>query len=95
MAGVLDSIAEGLTIKNQIITNYEDCVILKQRLDDLVREGKARQIRPPQGVDGRGYDWCLDVMTGDIYCYGAPNAPTLSEWKRFDLRGPKPAAPIQ
>jgi hypothetical protein len=95
MAGVLDSITEGLTIKNQIIMNYEDCVTLKQRLDGLVREGKARQIPPPKGVDGRGYDWYLDVATGDLYCYGAPNAPALPEWKKFDLRGPEPASPIQ
>jgi hypothetical protein len=84
MSGVLASVSKGISVKNQIIMSYEDCVLLKHRLDDLVREGKTRQISPPQGVNGRGYEWYLDIATGDVYCYGAPDAPVLPEWKKFE-----------
>lgn len=93
MAGIFESITDGLTLKGDIIWDPEDWLIFKQRLDALLREGKAKRISPPKGVDGGGYEWYRDIVTGDVYCYGSPNPPTLPEWKKFDPQESKRAMP--
>ena len=60
-----------------------DWRIFKRRLDELMREGIAKQISPPDGIDGRSCEWYLDVATGDVYRYGPP-ALSLEEWMGVD-----------
>jgi hypothetical protein len=86
MFGGLSSITETLTVENHIIRYHEHWLIFKRRLDDLVREGKARQIRPPDVVAGRDYEWYLDVATGDVYRYGPPSPSAISDWMTVDAR---------
>jgi hypothetical protein len=85
-SGGLGSITETLTIENHVIRYHMHWQIFKRRLDDLIREGVARQIPPPDGVDGRGYEWYLDVATGDVYRYGPPSPSAISEWMTVDPR---------
>lgn len=84
MFGGLSSITETLTVENHTIRNYWDWRIFKRRLDNLIREGVARQIPPPDGVDGKGYEWYLDVATGDVYQYGPPSSSAITEWLTVD-----------
>jgi DNA-binding IscR family transcriptional regulator len=86
MFGGLSSITETLTVENHIIRYHMHWLIFKRRLGDLVREGKARQIPPPDGVCGRGYEWYLDVATGDVYRYGPPSPSAISEWMTAEPR---------
>lgn len=84
--GGLSSITETLTVENHIIRSYWDWRIFKRRLDNLVQAGIAKQIPPQDEIDGRGYEWYLDVATGDIYRYGPPSPSAISEWMTVDPR---------
>jgi hypothetical protein len=84
VSGGLRSITETLTVENHVIRYHMDWRIFKRRLDSLIREGLARQVPPPGGVDGRGYEWYLDVATGDVYRYGPPAPSVLDGWQKVD-----------
>jgi hypothetical protein len=84
VSGGLGSITETLEVENRVIRYYSDWRIFKRRLDDLIREGIARQIPPPNGIDGQGYEWYLDVATGDVYRYGPPDPSALAESQKID-----------
>ena len=86
MFGGLSSITETLTVENHIIRNYWDWRIFKRRLDNLVQVGAAKQVPPPDEMDGRDCEWYLDVATGDVYCYGPPSPSVISEWMMVDPR---------
>jgi hypothetical protein len=73
VSGGLGSITETLTVENHVIRYYMHWRIFKRRLDDLIQGGMARQIPPSDGVNVRGYEWYLDVPTGDVYRYGPPD----------------------
>ncbi|HTU51936.1 MAG TPA: hypothetical protein VMF56_15195 [Acidobacteriaceae bacterium] len=83
-SGGLSSITETLTVENHVIRYYLHWRIFKRRLDGLIREGLTKQIRSPGGIDGRGYEWYLDVATGDVYRYGPPDPSILDEWQKVD-----------
>jgi hypothetical protein len=84
MFGGLSSITETLAIENHVIRYYWHWRIFKRRLDILVRERMAKQISRPDEIDGLGYEWYLDIATGDIYRYGPPAPSVLDEWMRVD-----------
>jgi hypothetical protein len=84
VSGGLGSITETLTVENHVIRYHMDWRIFKRRLDDLIREGLATQVPPPDGFDGRGYEWYLDFATGDVYRYGPPDPSVLDEWQKVD-----------
>jgi hypothetical protein len=83
VSGGLGSITETLTVENHVIPYFMDRRIFRRRLNDLLREGLARQVPAPGGVDGRGYRWYLDVATGDVYRYGSAASSVLDEWQEI------------
>jgi len=84
VSGGLGSITETLTVENHVILYNMHWLIFKRRLNNLIRDGAARLVPPPAGFDGRGFEWYLDVATGDIYRYGPPAPSVFDEWMRTD-----------
>lgn len=84
VSGGLGSITETLTVENHVIMYNMHWRIFKRLLDNLIQEGVARLIPPPAGIDGRDYEWYLDVRTGDTYRYGPPDPSVLTEWMKVD-----------
>lgn len=81
MASILDSLTDNLTI-----TEYDDWLIFRQRLKELVRNEKIRRIAPMKSQRfGDADEWYLDPETGEIYVHGVPNAPVLPSWEKFDI----------
>jgi hypothetical protein len=80
MAGILESITEGLTI-----TEYSDWLIFVERLNDAVQAGRVRRVPVLKSVWGRSEEWFLDSETGEMYAYFPPNPPVLPRWKKVDV----------
>ena len=83
-SGGLGSITETLTVEDHVIRYNMHWRIFKRRLENLVRDGVARQIPPPVGPGDRDYEWYVDVATGDVYRYGPPDPSVLDEWQKID-----------
>jgi hypothetical protein len=82
MKNILASITDGLNIKD----NYDDWLVLVDRLNKLAASGRIRRISPlPNRRFEKSDEWYLDPETGEIYVHGLPNAPMLPVWERFDL----------
>jgi hypothetical protein len=77
MAGILGSVTDQLTI-----TQYDDWLIFVQRLEELVRSGRVRQIPAMRTVFLKQEEWYLDPDTGEIYVYVKPDAPILPIWEK-------------
>jgi hypothetical protein len=84
LSGGLGSITETLEVENHVILYNMHWRIFKRRLDNLVRDGVARPVPPPAGIDGHGFEWYLDVATGHIYRYRPPAPSVFDEWMRID-----------
>jgi hypothetical protein len=84
MAGILESLSEGLTI-----AKHSDWVTFAERLDHAVRSGRVREVPVLKAVQGAGtaYKWFLDPETGEIYGYVAPNPPVYPRWEKVDVLG--------
>lgn len=66
------------------ITKYDDWLIFVQRLEELVKSGRARRIPPIRKVHFDDDEWYLDPETGEIYVYVEPDAPILPIWEKVD-----------
>jgi hypothetical protein len=87
MPGGLDSILNGLTISKRA-----DWLVFVQRLEELVRSGRARRISPLWRALAQGEEWYLDTDSGEVYVYLSPDAPILPIWEKVDVFS-KPEAP--
>lgn len=84
VSGGLGSITETLTVEDHVILYNMHWRIFRRRLENLIRDGAARQIPAPGGHDGQGYEWYLDAATGDVYRYGPPSPSVIDEWMKVD-----------
>lgn len=79
-SGGLRTITETLTVENHAIRYCMDWRIFKRRLAERIRAGMARQIPSPPGIDGPGYEWYLDIATGELYRYRPPTPSVAARW---------------
>lgn len=85
MAGILESLTQGLTIIER-----PDWVAFVDRLDRAVRSGRVRELPAPNPVrcGGKSYNQLfLDPETGEIYGYIAPDPPVYPRWEKVDVLG--------
>jgi hypothetical protein len=85
MAGILESLTQGLTIIEK-----PDWVAFVERLDRAVRSGRVRELAAPKPVrcGGKSYSQLfLDPETGEIYGYIAPDPPVYPRWEKVDVLG--------
>ena len=90
MAGILESLTQGLTIIER-----PDWIAFVERLERAVRLGLVREIAAPNPAHcgGKSYSQLfLDPETGEVYGYVAPDPPVYPRWEKVDVLGNPEAA---
>jgi hypothetical protein len=80
MAGILESLADGLTI-----TQYSDWLTFVDRLNSVVLAGQVRRVPVLKRVWSDDEEWFLDLASREIYVYAPPNPPSMTTWEKVDV----------
>jgi len=71
---------QGLTI-----TEYSDWLVFVERLSEVVRSGRIRQVPVLKRVWSRGEEWFLDPESEEVYVYAPPSPPSMPIWEKVDV----------
>ena len=78
-------LVDGLSVLNDRIVDYDDWLVFDGRLNDLIKEGRARKIPTLKMLYMPDEEWYMDSSSGEVYVYVRPDDKILPRWSPVDV----------